>query len=284
MPLARLGYADTESIVMALADANLGAPGLAERLHRETEGNPFFLMSILQSLSEGETQLEPRVGSAAGLLPDALRAAVRVRLAHVPKEIRPMLETAAVLGRRFDFDTLLDVTREPEAQLFDAVEALVKRHLLREEPEGGVYDFSHDKLREVVYRDIGGARRKLLHQSVAEALERRGEGATHELDAQLAEHYERAHVWSKALRYLVLAAEHSQTLFAMRDALHWLDRAVALSERTRSHWTRSNASRSTSSAARRAHRPDRRKALSPTSAASSMRCVPAANAQRHATR
>ena len=230
VPLARLGYADTESIVAALADANLGVPGLAERLHRETEGNPFFLMSILQSLSEGETQLEPRAGGTSGLLPDALRAAVRVRLAHVPKAIRPLLDTAAILGRRFDFDILLDVTREPEAQLFDAVEALVKRRLLREEPEGGVYDFSHDKLREVVYRDIGGARRRQLHQSVAEALERIGEDATHERDAQLAEHYERAHVWVKALHYLILAAEHSQKLFAMRDALHWLDRAVALSE------------------------------------------------------
>ena len=230
MPLARLAYADTESLVAALAAANPGAPGLAERLHRETEGNPFFLMSILQSLSEGETQLESRAGGGPGLLPDALRAAVRVRLAHVPKEIRPMLETAAVLGRRFDFDTLLEVTREPEAQLLVAVEALVKRRLLREEPEGGVYDFSHDKVREVVYRDIGGARRRLLHQSVAEALERRGEGEAHERDALLAEHYERAHVWSKALRYLVLAGERSQALFSMRDALHWLDRAVALSE------------------------------------------------------
>src|SRR3990172_5378965 len=99
VPPAGLAYADTESLVAALADlnlgANLGAPGLAERLHRETEGNPFFLMSILQSLSEGETQLEPRTSGGPGLLPDALRAAVRVRLAHVPKEIRPGLETAA---------------------------------------------------------------------------------------------------------------------------------------------------------------------------------------------
>jgi tetratricopeptide (TPR) repeat protein/DNA-binding XRE family transcriptional regulator len=234
VPLARLGYADTESLVASLTDASLGAshgvPGLAERLHRETEGNPFFLMSILQSLSEGETQLEPRASGMPGLLPDALRAAVRVRLAHVPKAIRPILETAAVLGRRFDFDTLLEVTREPEASLLDAVEALVKRRFLHEEPEGGVYDFSHDKLREVAYRDISGTRRKLMHQKVAEVLERRSEDATHERDAQLAEHYERAHVWAKALRYLVLAAEHSQKLFAMRDALHWLDRAVALSE------------------------------------------------------
>ena len=234
LPLARLGRADTESMVAALAGmqlgANLDAAGLAERLHRETEGNPFFLVSILQSLSAGEAHLGPGAGAGSALLPDALRAAVRVRLAHVPKDIRPVLETAAVLGRRFDFDTLLDVTGEPEATLLAAVESLVKRRLLQEEAEGGVYDFSHEKVREVVYGDIGGARRRLLHQSVAEALERRGEGASHEHDARLAEHYERAHVWTKALHYLVRAGERSQALFALRDALHWLDRAVALSE------------------------------------------------------
>ena len=227
LPLARLQAADTERLVAALAAARSNADGLAERLHRETEGNPFFLISILHSLTEGETQLGTRT---SGLLPDALRAAVRVRLAHVPPAFRPMLETAAVLGRRFDFDTLLHVTREPEERLLDAVEGLVKRRLLHEEPEGGVYDFSHDKVREVVYRDISGARRRLLHRSVAEALERRGESGAHEHDAQLAEHYERAQDWPRALHYLVLAGERSQTLFAMRDALHWLDRAVALCE------------------------------------------------------
>jgi tetratricopeptide (TPR) repeat protein/DNA-binding XRE family transcriptional regulator len=230
LSLARLGPEETSSLVTAFTDSSPGASGLAERLHRETEGNPFFLISILQSLSEGEIRLESRDCGEPGLLPDALRAAVRVRLMHVPQKLRRVLESAAVFGRRFDFDTLLDATREPEEQLLDALEVLVKRRLMREEPEGGVYDFSHDKVREVVYQDIGGARRRLLHRSVAESLERCGEGETHERDAQLAEHYERAHVWPKALRYLLLAAEHSQNLFAMRDALHWLDRAVTLCE------------------------------------------------------
>ena len=230
IPLARLRPEDAETLLTALGDAKFGAPGLAERLYRETDGNPFFLTSILQSVRDGEIQLDARSTDGPGMLPDALRAAVRARITHVPENIRPILETAAVLGRRFDFDTLLDVTRESEERLLDAVEALVRRRLLREEPEGGVYDFSHDKLREVVYRDIGGARRRLLHRSVAEVLERRDEGEAHERDARLAEHYQRAHVWSKALEYLVLAGERSQALFAMRDALHWLDRAVALSE------------------------------------------------------
>lgn len=230
LPLARLGPEDAESLLIALGNNGLGNVQLGARLHRETEGNPFFLVSILQSLADGEIALASRDGAEPALLPDALRAAVRARITHVPQEIRPILETAAVIGRRFDFDTLLDVTREPEARLLDAVEALVKRRLLREEAEGGVYDFSHDKVREVVYLDIGGARRMLLHRSVAEVLERRGEGEAHERDARLAEHYERAHVWPKALKYLLLAGERSQALFAMRDALHWLDRAVALAE------------------------------------------------------
>ena len=230
VPLSRLSPQDAESLLSALGDAGLSAPGLAERLYRETEGNPFFLTSILQSLRDGEIQLEARARDDPGMLPDALRAAVRARIAHVPEDFRPILEAAAVLGRRFDFDTLLEVTRVPEERLLDALEALVRRRLLREEPEGGIYDFSHDKLREVVYRDIGGTRRRLLHRAVAEALERRGEGEAHERDARLAEHYQRAHVWSKALEHLVLAGERSQALFAMRDALHWFDRAVELTQ------------------------------------------------------
>ncbi len=231
LSLGRLDFSDTQSLVVTtLASAKLAVPDLAERLYRETDGNPFFLISILQSLSDGEMRLDKHSSDASELLPDTLRAAVRVRLSHVPKSIRPLLDTAAVLGRRFDFDTLLDVTREPEAQLLDAVEELVKRHLLREESDEGVYDFCHDKLREVVYRDISSARRKSLHRGVAESLERLQEGASHERDAQLAEHYERAHVWNNALHYLLRAADQSRNLFAMRDALHWLDRAIALCE------------------------------------------------------
>jgi len=228
--LPRLDYADTANLVTTLTPGSDRVTELAERLHRETEGNPFFLMSILQSLNEGETRMEHRGNAGPAMLPDALRASVRVRVRHVPNEFRSVLETAAVLGRRFDFDTLLDVTQQSEAHLLEAVEALIRRRLLREETESGLYDFSHDKVREVVYHDTSGARRRLLHLAVAEALERRDEGRTHERDARLAEHYERAHAWTKALRYLVLAGERSQALFALRDALHWLDRAVALTE------------------------------------------------------
>ena len=226
VPLARLGESDTAALLEQLAHPGLKRPGLAARLHRETDGNPFFLMSMLEVLAEGADS-----GPTDELpLPEALRASVRARLGSVPAEARHTLDVAAVLGRRFDFETLAAVTREPEERVLLALETLVRRRLLREEPEDGFYDFSHDKVREVVVREIGGARRVTLHRAVGEALEQHAQGEPEERHARLAEHYERGHAWKKALHYLLLAAERSRALFAMRDALHWLDRAVALAE------------------------------------------------------
>ena len=225
MALARLNAGDTAALLERLNDPKLDVPDLAVWLHRETDGNPFFLWSIMHALSEDECVVG---GTGNRSLPDALRNSVRLRLARVPAEDRPLLDVAAILGRRFDFETLLALTRAPEERFLHSVESLVKRRLLREDPECGVYDFNHDKVREVVYCDIGLARRVLLHRAVAEMLERQTHSEAHQRDARLAEHYERGKVWPKALLYLGLAAEHAQKLFAMRESLQWFDRAVDL--------------------------------------------------------
>ena len=163
MALARLQPADTQALLERFDHPTLRTEGLAARLHRETDGNPFFLTSMLQALSAGEAAA---TSSGELPLPEALRAAVRARLAHVPPAARSALDVAAVLGRRFDFETLAAVAGATEQALAQALEALVKRRLLREEPEDGFYDFTHDKVREVVYREIGGARRVLLHRQI----------------------------------------------------------------------------------------------------------------------
>ena len=232
VPLARLAPADCASLVATLGGANLGAPGLALRLHRETEGNPFFLMSMpgfpaRRRIALGRTGERRPV--AAARTPCVPR--VRARLAYVPQEARATLEMAAVFGRRFDFDTLLGATREPELQLLDAVEIAREAPPVARGKRWRLYDFSHDKLREVVYRDIGGARRRLLHRAVALSAgtpqrQRRPRTRCRAWPSTTSA----PRIWPKALEYLALAGERSQALFAMRDALHWFDRAVALCE------------------------------------------------------
>ena len=214
LPLARLDLAATQALLGDAADA-----ALALRLHRETEGNPFFLVSLMQVLGEGRV-----VGfeSAALPLPQALRAALRERLARVPPDARSTLDAVAVLGRHVELHRLVSVTGEAEQKVLAALEALATRLLLLEDSEG-CFDFTHDKLREVAYLDIGAARRVMIHRAVADTLERAGVQG-----AELAEHCERGRLWPQALEHMVHAGEQSLKWFAMRDALQWFDRAIGL--------------------------------------------------------
>jgi DNA-binding SARP family transcriptional activator len=242
-----------QALLQALATIAPEAQMLGQWLHQETEGNPFFLVTILHSLREqgllvevpaGGWRYDPQQLRAAGAeltLPEALRASVRERLRHVPPGGRAVLEQAAVLGRRFDFATLRAVHRggsgpaggdaEADAgadRLLETLEDLVGRQLLREESGGGGFDFSHDKIREVVYHDISATRRARLHRTAAQRLEALlgTVGETHA--AALAEHFERGQVWDKAFFYLAQAGERASGLFALSEALRLYDRAVDL--------------------------------------------------------
>src|SRR5690606_835607 len=125
LTLARLGLSETKALLDGIVD-----DALAARLQHETGGNPFYLVSMLHALRAGEVEGH----SPADLsLPDALRDAVRARLAHVPADARPVLDVAAVLGSRFDFALLCAVTGSREEPLLQAVESLTHRRLLIEQ-------------------------------------------------------------------------------------------------------------------------------------------------------
>lgn len=232
--LQRLSSEDAASMVLQLPAAAAEAGVLGQWLHRETDGNPFFLVSILQSLQEeglltrqhaGRWRLDGErlaQGEARLALPEALQEAIRARLLRLPRAQRAVLETAAIYGRSFSFNTLQAITGESALSLLDLLENLMQRQLLLEEDDGRLYDFSHDKIREVVYQDLSAARRKLLHRVVGETLEERGQ----ETAALLAGHYEAAQLWDKAAAQLQAAAADARELFAVREALGFYDRAL----------------------------------------------------------
>ncbi len=212
---------------------------LAGWFQSETEGNPFFLVTILQSvLEQGIPAIQERSGAPSGALspnlaltlPEALRENVRSRLRRVPRRGREALETAAVLHRRFEFSTLQAVSGLPARDLLPILEDLLARHLLREVEDGLHYDFSHDKIREVVYHDLTHARRAFLHAEAARFFEDHDERFIDENAGTIAEHYEQAQNWPKAAHFLRRAGERSRRLFGLREAQRFYDRAIALLE------------------------------------------------------
>jgi tetratricopeptide (TPR) repeat protein len=148
---------------------------------------------------------------------------------------RQLLATAAVLGRSFDFETVRAASGRGDEEAVAALEELVARGLVRE--VGGVsgsvltFDFSHERLRELVYEETTLARRRLLHRRVAEALRGRARGARavpNAREAVLALHYQLAGQEAEAAEHFKLAGEHARTLYANTEALAHFRSALAL--------------------------------------------------------
>ena len=91
---------------------------------------------------------------------------------------RQVLGAAAAIGRSFDFDTVLAASGRSDEEAVGALEELVEHGLVREAgPAEASYEFSHQKLRELVYEETSPPRRRLLHRRIAASLPRRGETA-----------------------------------------------------------------------------------------------------------
>lgn len=255
--LIALGRLDESAVHELVAAVRSGSDHLARRLYQETEGLPFFLIEYLAMLETGvglgETTsrdspaVEGDQASEAWPLPGSARDLLLSRLVRVNETGRQLLHSAAVIGRSFDFDTLREVSGRGEEEIIGALESLIDQGLVieraatRVRPTAAaelpsphlIYDFSHEKLRELVYAETSLARRRLLHRRVAETLanawRREPLGAPGRPSAaQIARHYQQAGVDRQAADYFRRAGDEASALFANADALNHYQSALAL--------------------------------------------------------
>ena len=219
--LARLDEDEVARLVRA-AHSDREEPDLERRLYLESEGLPLFVAEYLAALRAGG-------GSATDPLPSGVRSLLGARLGGLGAMALQVLGAAAVIGRSFDLDTAREASGRSEEEAVNALEELVAHGVVRElgsrEPE---YDFSHEKLRALVYEEMGLARRRLLHRRVAAALSRRGGGG--ERAARVASHLQLAGDDVEAARHYRLAAAHAASLHAHADAVEHLEAALALGD------------------------------------------------------
>jgi predicted ATPase len=204
---------------------------LIERLYQETEGLPFFLIEYLMAITNGVLSAESENWSPPG----SVRELFHSRLNAVSETGRQLLGAAAVIGRSFDFDTLREVSGRGEEETVNALEELIAQGLVEEVDAGAgeralKYDFSHERLRSLVYEETSLARRRLLHRRVAEALigHLRGNRLPGNLAGQIAYHYEKSGDEALAAEYFKLAGDHARALYANAEALTHYRMALAL--------------------------------------------------------
>ncbi|HEY9225119.1 MAG TPA: BREX system ATP-binding domain-containing protein, partial [Gemmatimonadaceae bacterium] len=212
----------------------------AERLHRWTAGNAFFVDETIKALVE-RGQLRDGIGGWVGWdvdelhVPATIREAVLARVSGLSTEARRLADIAAVLGTRATHDELAAVSGLGHDPLITAIDELRNADVLteREVHSDIVYDFSHPLLQETLYSELGLARTRTFHGAIAESLERLYGAQAMAHAGELAFHYARGdtrRLAAKAVEYLRAAGRDASAKYANREAADYLAAAVSIAE------------------------------------------------------
>ena len=154
------------------------AERLADAIHAQTEGNPFFIREVIRHLVETGAiyQKDGRWTSDTTVeqfgLPEGIREVVGRRLARLSDDCNRALRVAAVIGRSFDLSVLERAADVAGADLLDPLQEAVDARVVEEVPEAiDRYTFTHALIRETLSEELTTSRRVRLHARVGEILE-----------------------------------------------------------------------------------------------------------------
>jgi tetratricopeptide (TPR) repeat protein len=197
-------------------------------VHRETEGNPFFVEEVLKALIErGSVRRESgrwrRCETELLEIPQSVKEAIGHRLNRVSPDTNEILRICAILGKVFTFEELTAAAEQSEDALLDALDEATGAQLISAGSRDS-FIFTHDKIREVLYEELNPIRRRRLHRHVAEGLERHCDTVTCAVE-KLAHHYIQAGDHESGLKYAKQAAAEAERVFAVDEAIAAYTRA-----------------------------------------------------------
>jgi DNA-binding SARP family transcriptional activator len=163
--IAPLTRADSKAFVQALAPSSVAVDHAAvfEQIWAISEGNPLVVVETVRGLEAGALP----AGVTQLSVPPRIRELIHRQLAPLGALAQEALATAAVIGREFDFALLHAACACPPRELATTLEELVHMRILTGTDDA--FYFTHDRVREVVYRGLSALRRKVLRDAVAQA-------------------------------------------------------------------------------------------------------------------
>jgi tetratricopeptide (TPR) repeat protein len=190
-------------------------------IYTETEGNPFFVEEVCKALVEsGQVYFVDGYWDRPDMedleIPQSVRVAIQSRVGMMPPDCQEMLRLAAILGREFEFETLLEASGAGDEALIDALECAGRAQLVEEVSAGRdvTFAFTHALIPATLSEGVSTLRRRHLHRRAAAAIER-----LHPDDFEtLAYHYGEAGDEERALAYHIRAGERASVAYANVEA------------------------------------------------------------------
>jgi class 3 adenylate cyclase/tetratricopeptide (TPR) repeat protein len=200
-----------------------------------TEGNPFFLQESIRALVEtqvltGERGAYRLVKPLASIqLPTTIHAVLAPRIDRLPPEAKRLLQAASVIGKDVPLVLLQAIADLSEDETRRNLTILQTGDFLQELRlfPSMEYTFRHALTQEVTYNTLLRERRRALHARVAEVLEQQPADRPGEQVESLAHHALRGEMWHKAVSYLRQAGAKAAARGANREAVGFLEQALA---------------------------------------------------------
>lgn len=217
------------------------AESVVDAFHARSDGNPLFLLELLQWLQQGHDGALPDDPAGSGAeLPAGIRHVMRRRSASLSPACQRVLGEASVIGREFSVAVLAALGGSDEEEVLARLEEAERARViepLRASP--GRLRFCHVLMRDALYEELPTAQRVRLHRRVAELLEERyglrrdpaanGEGQRGSRLAELAHHFFEALPGgdaARALHYCTRAGDHALRLLAFEEAAEHYEAAL----------------------------------------------------------
>jgi tetratricopeptide (TPR) repeat protein len=161
----------TEDETEQLLDALQASSGARAPVREVAEGNPLFVEQMLAWLEETGTAGRDRT------LPPTIQAVLAARLDRLGPGEAAVLFRAAVIGRDFGSDAVLELLpADAKAPAPRHLDALVRKGLLRpldaDPDDGRQFRFAHALVQDAAYRMLPKRLRAELHERFADWLER----------------------------------------------------------------------------------------------------------------
>ena len=248
LPLELLDAVAVHEIVEQRLGHTKIAAEIAPWIYSRTEGLPLFIVHLLEhliavgSLTEHETgwTLTAERSQLMELMPSSLPGILNKSLERYEGDERLVLEGAALAGYEFVVHAVanatdLDVDHVEEIceEIASKQDLLVARGV--SELPGGLisarYRFTHSLLRDSLRSAVAPARRVRWERRLAERGEALYGARSAEIATHLANHFDQARLYERAIHYYRIAAANSRRSFSNTVALEHLVAARSLLER-----------------------------------------------------
>ncbi|MBX3086606.1 MAG: protein kinase [Anaerolineae bacterium] len=227
MKLNRLSVSGIVELSVAILGDKGRQPRLIEFLQRETEGNAFFLVEIMRTLSEqtGRLGSVSEMELPAQIMAGGINQIIQTRLSKVPDFVRPLLRIAAVAGRQLDLKVLREFVASDD-ELNEWLTTISYTAVL--DVQDTLWRFAHDKLRDGVLADMPSHERRELHRQIAAKIETVHLLRINEFTASLVYHWGQGADTEKEAHYAALGAKQALSSGAHQNAIKYADKALEL--------------------------------------------------------